>query len=107
MDQLDIEWKNISGAEATELKSAFEEFNEVFALDPMEVGRTDLVQHSINTGEHAPVKQAPRRIPFSMRKKVEEIVDEMLDKGLLNILRVHGLVPSCWFLSRMDLHASV
>ena len=63
IDQLDIEWKNISDAEASGLKYVLEEFNEVFALDPMEVGRTDLVQHTINTGEHAPVKQAPRRIP--------------------------------------------
>ena len=60
-----------------------EEFNEIFALDPMEVGRTDLVQDTINTGEHAPVKQTPRRIPFSLRKKVGEMVDEMLDKVIV------------------------
>ena len=59
MDQPDIEWKNTSGAEATGLKSVLGEFNEVLALDPMEVGHTDLVQHTINTEEHAPVKQAP------------------------------------------------
>ena len=49
----------------------------------MEVSHTDLVQLSINTGDHAPIKQAPRRIPFFMRKKVEEMVDEMLDKGII------------------------
>ena len=49
----------------------------------MEVGRTDLVQHTISTGEHAPVKQTPQRIPFSLRKKVGEMVDEMLDKGIV------------------------
>ena len=80
---LDIEWKNISDAEATGLKSVLEEFIEVFALDPMEVGRTDLVQHIINIEEHAPVKQTSRRIPFSIRKNVEEMVDEMLDKGII------------------------
>ena len=83
IDQLDIEWKNTSGEEAAGLKSVLKEFNEVFALDPMEVGRTDLVQHTINTGEHGPVKQIPRRIPFSLRKKVGELVDEMLDKGIV------------------------
>ena len=55
----------------------------------MEVGRTDLVQLMINTGEHAPVKQTPRRIPFSLRKKVREMVDEMLDKGIVE----HSLSP--------------
>ena len=62
------------------MKSVLEEFNEVFALDPMEVERTDLVQLTINTGEHAPAKQTPLQIPFSMRKKVGEMVDEMLHK---------------------------
>ena len=59
MDQLDIEWKNTSDEEAAGLKSVLEESNGVFALDPMEVGRSDLVQHTITTGEHVPVKQAP------------------------------------------------
>lgn len=49
----------------------------------MEVGRTDLVQHHITTGEHAPVKQPPRRIPFSMRAKVEALVEEMLGNGII------------------------
>ena len=83
MDQLDIEWKNTGSEKAAGLKSVLEEFNEIFALDPMEVGRTDLVQHTINMGEHAPVKQAHQRIPFSLRKKVGEMVDEMLDKGIV------------------------
>ena len=80
MDQLDIEWKNTSSEEAAGLKPVLKE---IFALDPMEVGRTGLVQHTINTGEHAPVKQTPLRIPFSLRKKVGEMVDEMLDKGIV------------------------
>ena len=83
MDQLDIEWKNTSSEEPAGLKSVLEKFNEIFVIDPMEVGCTDLVQHTINTGEHAPVKQTPRRIPFSLRKKVGEMVDEMLDKGIV------------------------
>ena len=33
--------------------------------------------------DHAPVKQAPRRIPFSLRTKVEEMVKEMLDHGII------------------------
>ena len=30
-----------------ELKSLIDEYNDVFAINPMEVGRTDLVQHDI------------------------------------------------------------
>ena len=84
LDQLDMEWKSVGEEEDRELKKLLEEFNDVFALDPMEVGRTDLVQHHINTGEHAPVKQPPRRIPFSMRAKVEALVEEMLGNGIID-----------------------
>ena len=33
----------------------------------MEMDCTDLVQHDIDTGGHAPLKQPPRRIPLSLR----------------------------------------
>ena len=52
----------------------------------MKVGRTDTVQHHINTGEHAPVKQPPRRIPFYMRATVEKLVEEMLGNGIIEYL---------------------
>ena len=68
-----------------ELKSLIDEYNDVFAINPMEVGRTDLVQHDIDTGGHVPLKQPPiaRRIPFSLRAKVEKMVQEMLDTGII------------------------
>ena len=69
MDQLDIEWKNTGSEEAAGLKSVLEEFNEIFTLDPMEVGRTDLVQHTINTGEHAPVKTSASTDPILFEKE--------------------------------------
>ena len=33
-----MEWKNVSEEEDRELKNLLEEFNNVFAFDPMEVG---------------------------------------------------------------------
>ena len=49
-------------------------------MDQMELGRTDLVQHVIDTNGHKPIKQ---RIPFSLRPKVETLVQEMLTKGIV------------------------
>ena len=83
VDQVDVEWGNVSDTDKESLKAIFEEFSDVFALNPEEVGHTESVQHKINTGGHTPVKQPPRRIPFSMRKKVEEMVEEMLKNGII------------------------
>jgi len=83
LDQLDIQWKSITNREGIELKALIEEFNDVFALDPMEVGHTNLVQHHINTEEYPTVKQPSWRIPFFMKSKVEEMVNKMLGNGII------------------------
>ena len=53
---------------------------DIFALDSSELGSTDLVTHDIFTGDHPPVHQLPRRIPFSLRPKVQELVQDMLNQ---------------------------
>ena len=56
---------------------------DVFALNPGELGTTQMVTHTINTGEHAPIRQPVQRTPFVLRAKVEEMVTEMLDQGVI------------------------
>jgi len=53
----------------------------VFALDNSELGTTDLVTHSIDTGDQPPICQPVRRTPFALRSKVDEMVKEMMDQG--------------------------
>ena len=48
----------------------------------MKVGQTDIVQHHISTGEHAPVKGPQRRILSTMRAKVEAFMEKMLGNGI-------------------------
>ena len=60
-----------------------EEFGELFALDSSEPGRTSAVTHEINTREHCPIRQHPRRVPFSLRGKVCELIKDMLDQGVV------------------------
>ena len=56
---------------------------DVFALDDTELGCTSLVQHEIDTGEHSPMKQHFRRVPFVHREKISQMVDDMLEKGII------------------------
>ena len=44
-----------------------------------------MMMHTINTGEHAPIRQPVRRTPFALRAKVEEMVTEMLDQGVIEL----------------------
>ena len=42
------------------------------------MGRTNLTQHGIYTGDAPPIKQSPKRVPFAMREELEKQVEEML-----------------------------
>ena len=37
------------------------QYDHIFALDGKDLGRTDLVQHDIDTDSHAPIQQRPKR----------------------------------------------
>ena len=56
---------------------------EVFAKSKHDLGRTDLVQHDIDTGDHRPIKQAPRCIPLNKRAVAEQEVQLMLENGII------------------------
>ena len=43
-----------------------------------DVGCTTNVRHKIETGAHAPVRKAPRRLPFHVHDEAEEQVSDML-----------------------------
>ena len=55
----------------------------VFAKSRYNLGRTDIVQHEIFTGDHKPIKQAAHRLPLNKREEAERQVKEMLDNGLV------------------------
>ena len=83
-EQLDI-----SGADAwTEehrqsVRKTFEEFHDVFALGPLELGRTSLVQHSIKITDPKPFKERYRRIPPHQFEEVRKHLKEMEDIGAI------------------------
>ena len=39
------------------------------------------MEHEINTGEHAPIKHVPRRIPPHQRENIDQHLDEPLANG--------------------------
>ena len=49
----------------------------------MELGTTELVTHSIDTGDSYPIWQPLRRIPFALQRTMEEMVQKMLAQGVI------------------------
>lgn len=64
-------------------KSLILEYKDLFSSDSNDVGHTSLTQHRINTGNHLPIRQHPRRLPFSKRTDVRNMLLEMQEKDVI------------------------
>ena len=58
-------------------------FSDVFSQNSEDLGRTNLVQHRITTGEAAPIRQPPRRLPLSQREEAKTQVEKLLKHGII------------------------
>ena len=55
----------------------------LFAQDGKQNGRTNLIKHSINTGDARPIRQRPRRLPMTKRGEVVNLIAEMERYGAI------------------------
>ena len=55
----------------------------VFAVNSEDLGRTELVEHEIDTGNARPIKQRPRRTPITFKGEEETEIQSMLKKGAI------------------------
>ena len=72
------------------LKTLVAEYSDIFALDMSEWGLTDLVSHTINTGDSPLIRQPVRHTPFALREKMEELIQNMMAQGVIQ----HSNSPS-------------
>ena len=82
-ETLKIDESNLMADEVALLRELVIEYSDIFALDSMELGTTDLVTHSIDTGDSRPIHQPLRRIPFALQRTVEEMVQKMMAQGVI------------------------
>ena len=80
---------NVNVEEAQEVHLLCE-FADVFSKGPGAFGRTDLVEHRIDTGDTAPIHQPPRRLPLSKKEEAERAVQDM---------RSHSAITECMVIS--------
>ena len=74
---------HLSANETEEVIALVREYADVFASSDVDLGRTGVVQHTINTGDAAPIKQRPHRIPYCERPKLEGEVHRLLDAEVI------------------------
>ncbi|GFV91652.1 hypothetical protein TNCV_4762171 [Trichonephila clavipes] len=72
---------------ASTLKSSaerlFQEFEDVFSRSSSDIGHTTVTQHRIDTADHPPIKQHPRRLPFAKQEEVGTLLREMQENDII------------------------
>ena len=80
---------DLSGVEEWEetdrlkLKELFVKFHHIFALEDMELGKTDMVKHVIRLDDQTPFRERYRRIPPHQYYEVKKHLKEMLEIGAI------------------------
>ncbi|GFU29205.1 retrovirus-related Pol polyprotein from transposon 412 [Trichonephila clavipes] len=59
------------------------EFQILFSRTYEDFGRTRLTKHRIDTGEHPPIKQHPRRLPFAKQEEVQKLIRDMKNNDVI------------------------
>ncbi len=70
--------ENLDEEQREELAKLFVEFQDTFSRDNYDLGCTDRVKFKIDTGNHPPIRQAPRRINPQAAQAADEIIEELL-----------------------------
>ena len=83
LEAVKVNTAGLSSEQLMQIHDLLKEYADIFALQQSDLGTTDQITHSINTGDHEPVRQPPRRLPFSLRSKVNELVQDMLTQGVI------------------------
>ena len=83
LEMLDLHIEHLPEEHQRTLKDLLVKHSDIFALNATELGKTELMSHHIDTGDHPPIRQPLRKTPFSLRKKINEMVTEMLDMGII------------------------
>ena len=59
------------------------EYSDVFALSNDSLGRTDVLQHEIHTGDAPPIRQHFRRVCPKKRQEMKTLLSEMLERDII------------------------
>ena len=82
-DLLDRSSSDFSEEQYVKTRNFLWHYSYVFSSGGNDIGRCDITEHKIPTGDHKPVKLPPRQIPIHLREAVDKELDKLLDMGII------------------------
>ena len=74
-----IDGDNLTPEQLDKAKSVINKWSDIFSKGPTDLGKTDLVKHSIKLNDDTPFKEPYRRVPPGLCEEVRVHLKEMLD----------------------------
>lgn len=59
-------------------------YSDVIACDNYDLGRTDILKHSIDTGHATPIRQQVWRMSLPAKEKVRQLLQDMMEKKVIS-----------------------
>ena len=66
-----------------QLKDLLTEYKDIISSDELDLGRTELVEHRIDTGDARPVRQTLRRSPAAYAHIIDEQLETLMKQGII------------------------
>ncbi|XP_050689056.1 uncharacterized protein LOC126981672 isoform X2 [Eriocheir sinensis] len=67
----------------TKMRHTLAQYADVFSRGDLDLGRTGLVKHGINTGNSVPTRSPPRRVVPARREELQRAVNELAAQGVM------------------------
>ena len=74
---------NLSQEQMQEVRKLLLKHSSLFASEDKDLGRTSLVKHQISTESRAAIKQQFRRTPVHLQGTVDQHIDDMLERNVI------------------------
>ncbi|GFW36320.1 retrovirus-related Pol polyprotein from transposon 17.6 [Trichonephila clavipes] len=82
-------------------RKTVQEFDDVFSRNSSDICHTTVTQHRIDTADHPPIKQHPRRLPFAKQEEVGTLLREMQENDIIEPSSSPWASQSSWFVRKM------
>ena len=86
-DMLETVDDSVPIAEIIKLERLLNKYSAAISSGPTDMGFTDVVQHTIDTGDCPPMRQALRPIPIARRQPLDDVLSEQLAAGIIEPAR--------------------
>ena len=80
---VDLSNSKLTADQQKAIKDLLAKYRDVFALTPDELGRTGIIKYTIDTGDSAPIRSRPYRIPETKKATVDQHINDMLARGII------------------------